>query len=90
MGVPSYAKPTLYNYLVFAFWTYGGGALDIAAIWADPIRFFGGESCFGKSKGQVQAALKAKYNEKGIKIMVSAFGSTENPTSQGYDPIDCA
>ena len=30
------------------------------------------------------------YNEKGIKLMVSAFGDSENPASEGYDPIDCA
>lgn len=27
------------------------------------------------------------YNDKGIKLLISAFGATEFPTSAGKDPI---
>ena len=30
------------------------------------------------------------YNDKGIKLLVSAFGATEFPTSAGKDPIATA
>ena len=30
------------------------------------------------------------YNDKGIKIFVSAFGATQHPTTAGSDPIQCA
>ena len=47
MGVPGYAAPNNYNYIVFAFWLTTGPA-DIALLWSDPIRFFGTE--FGSTK----------------------------------------
>lgn len=32
IGVPGYAKPHIYNYIAFAFWSYRG-ALDFAKKW---------------------------------------------------------
>ncbi len=34
--------------------------------------------------------MKEKYNKAGIKILISAFGATEFPTTSKIDPIDCA
>lgn len=31
--------------------------------------------------------MKQRFNQRGIKILVSAFGATEFPTTQGYDPV---
>jgi chitinase len=36
------------------------------------------------------AATKAAYNAAGIKLMVSAFGSTETPTSSGFNAVTTA
>jgi hypothetical protein len=33
-----------------AFWSYGGGPLDIVNIWADPVKYFGADNPFGKTK----------------------------------------
>ena len=37
-----------------------------------------------------RAAVKSRYSAAGIKLIVSAFGSTETPTSSGLDPIGAA
>ncbi|KAJ7504341.1 glycoside hydrolase family 18 protein [Mycena galericulata] len=37
-----------------------------------------------------RAALKAEYKAAGIKLIVSAFGSTDAPTTSGADPITTA
>ncbi|KAF8682062.1 hypothetical protein AX14_004440 [Amanita brunnescens Koide BX004] len=39
---------------------------------------------------QDRSTIKAKYNAAGIKLMVSAFGSTDTPTSSGADPVATA
>ncbi|TFK85135.1 glycoside hydrolase family 18 protein [Polyporus arcularius HHB13444] len=39
---------------------------------------------------EVRAAKKAEYNNAGINIIVSAFGETDKPTSQGADPVGTA
>ena len=49
MGVPGYAAPTIYNYIVLAFWS-SSGPVDIVGIWADPVKYFGADSIFGKTK----------------------------------------
>ena len=41
-------------------------------------------------KTKYRKTLKKKYNDAGIKIMISAFGATEFPTSGKLDPIECA
>ena len=37
-----------------------------------------------------RAKVKAEYKKAGISLVVSAFGSTEQPTTQGFDPIKMA
>ena len=59
-----------------AFWSYSGGALDIINIWADPVKYFGNDTAFGATKDQIQKNLKKKYNDNGVKILISAFGAT--------------
>jgi len=54
-----------------------GGALDNAGSWAS------------LSDGD-RASVKSKYDAAGIKLIVSAFGSTETPTSSGLDPVGAA
>jgi hypothetical protein len=34
-----------------------------------------------------RASIKSAYAAAGIKLMISAFGSTDAPTSGGYDPV---
>ena len=50
------------------------------------ITYFG--NTFGETKEQTQNFLKQKYTDAGIKLLVSAFGSTDNPTSK--DPTTVA
>ena len=49
IGVPGYATSTIYNYIALAFWS-SSGPLDIVNIWADPVKYFGADSIFGKTK----------------------------------------
>jgi chitinase len=37
-----------------------------------------------------RSSIKAEYAAAGISLIVSAFGSTETPTSSGFDPTDTA
>jgi hypothetical protein len=50
--------------------------LDIVLLWSDPVKYFGADSPFGRTKDEIQKFLKAKYNKYGIKLMISAFGAT--------------
>jgi GH18 family chitinase len=37
-----------------------------------------------------RSKIKSQYNAAGIKLAVSAFGSTDKPTTQGYEPVALA
>ena len=39
---------------------------------------------------QDRASIKSQYTAAGIKLIVSAFGSVDTPTSSGLDPIRLA
>lgn len=43
----------------------------------------------GTTDQQIQIGMKKVYNDAGIKILVSAFGSTELPTTNYLDPVMC-
>jgi hypothetical protein len=52
LAVPGYTLNGVklpYNYIVLAFWTYGGGPVDAALVWANPLSYFGAEA-FGTTK----------------------------------------
>jgi chitinase len=87
MGVPGYAVSSEYNYFAFSFWTYGSGPVDVAKAWAQPSVYM---SWLGTNTSQIQKTIKNAFNSNNKKLMLSAFGSTENPTSQGYNPTDVA
>ena len=88
IGVPGYAKKHSYNYVALAFWSYTNGPLDIANIWTKPTYFLGTDSVFGSTDASIRANLKKAYNSAGVRVLVSAFGSTEMPTNQ--NPVDVA
>ncbi len=75
--MPSVADLAGYNKFLLAFWMSDRGAVDVADFWS------------GLSSAQ-QAAVVADYTAAGITLMVSAFGSTDAPTSSGEDPAACA
>ena len=90
LGVPGYAEtPHDYNYILLAFWSCNKAPKDMALLWSEAYKYFGPRNTFGNDTDSVQKALKKKYNDAGIKIMVSAFGSTEFPTTLGEDPVKC-
>jgi chitinase len=76
-GVPPTASSLSgWNVFNLAFWTVAG-PVDMALAWAT-------------LTSAQRAATKLDYASGGIKLMVSAFGSTDTPTTNGDDPIATA
>jgi len=89
MAVPGYAVNHSYNVVNFAFWTTGG-PVDIATVWANLITYISTDNPWGaKTLAEAQKAWIDIYHAHGIKVLVSAFGSTDFPTSRGVDPVQC-
>ncbi|KAI0757532.1 chitinase [Daedaleopsis nitida] len=74
--LPPVADLAGWNVLALSFLTLGG-ALDQAGAYA-------------ALAPDVRAAKKAEYATAGINIIVSAFGETDKPTTQGADPVATA
>lgn len=90
IGVPGYAKDTMYEYVAFTFWRYDNGHTDTIKFWDDPIKYLTNSTKFGSTKQQIQLNIKQLFASKGIKLIVSAFGPSEMPATNGVDPTDCA
>ena len=90
LGLPGYADPHEYNYILFAFWSCNNGPLDVAVVWQNISTYVGENNPWGTTNQQIQLGMKKIYNDAGIKILVSAFGSTELPTTNYVDPVICA
>jgi len=88
LGVPGYGHNSSYNIINLAFWLTAAPA-DAALVWSNAYFYVSPENPWGSSTKAVQAAWLAKYHQQGIKVLVSAFGSTEFPTSAGVDPVKC-
>ncbi|RDX48223.1 glycoside hydrolase [Lentinus brumalis] len=74
--LPPAAQLAGYNVVALSFLTLNG-ALDQAG-------------AFAALPADQRAAKKAEYASAGINIIVSAFGETDKPTTQGADPVATA
>lgn len=59
----------------------------MALVWAQASKYF---SWLGTNTTEIQLQLKKKFNDAGKKILVSAFGATEFPTTEGKEPVKTA
>jgi len=75
-GPPAVSEIEGYNVFALSFLLLSGPA-DQAAEWAS------------LSSSQ-RSTIKSQYNAAGISLIVSAFGSTDAPTSEGADPVATA
>jgi len=75
-GFPQPSELKGYNVLILSF-LIAKGPVDQAAAWAD-------------LDSSTRTSLKASYEAAGIKVLVSAFGETETPTTNNTDPVATA
>ncbi|TFK95290.1 glycoside hydrolase family 18 protein [Pterulicium gracile] len=75
-GPPPVADVAGFNAFIITF-LLTSGPFDMALEWAN----IGADA---------RAAKKAEYNDAGIKLMISAFGATDHPTTAGADPVSLA
>ncbi|KAG1740045.1 glycoside hydrolase family 18 protein [Suillus lakei] len=75
-GPPAVSNITGYNVFALSFWLISGPA-DQAAEWV-------------LLDNATRASYLTSYHDAGISLIVSAFGSTDAPTSGGYDPTTVA
>ncbi|KAH7908480.1 glycoside hydrolase family 18 protein [Hygrophoropsis aurantiaca] len=73
---PTAADVNGYNVVALTFWVTSG-PIDQAAEWV------GLDSA-------TRASIKSSYNDAGISLIVSAFGSSDYPTTSGADPTTTA
>ena len=89
LAVPGFTPtPLPFTHVALTFWTYPGNAQDASGIWAN-IGSNMGPNAYGTTNAEIQATLKKNFTNAGVKLMVSAFGATQAPTSLGVDAVDC-
>lgn len=88
MSVPNYSN-NLYNYVCLAFWTCAAGPVDMGIVWDNPMNYIGAGE-FGSTNDEIRTNMKGNYSSGGVKLLISAFGATEYPTTSGYNATDCA
>ncbi|KAG2075692.1 glycoside hydrolase family 18 protein [Suillus decipiens] len=75
-GPPAVSEVTGYNVFALSFWLTSG-PVDQADEWT-------------LLDNATRASYLTSYHDAGISIIVSAFGSTDAPTTDGYDPVTVA
>lgn len=86
LGVPGYANKNPYNYYALSFWLTSG-PVDLVLVWAQASKYF---SWIGNDTQVIQKKFKKAYNDAGKRILISAFGATEFPTTEGKQPVKTA
>jgi chitinase len=81
-GVPGYAQTTKYNVFNVAFWTHHS-PLGATTLWDSPLSFMGTDTPFGTTDDAVRKTWIDAFHDAGAKVLVSAFGATDNPCSEG-------
>lgn len=54
-------------------------------VWSNPLLFIPIDNPYGSTNEEIQKAWIKLYHEKNQKVLLSAFGATEFPTTQGMD-----
>ena len=87
-AVPGVTNYETYNFIALAFWG-SSTVYDSAQLW---VQAQSNLKCpeFGNTNEEIWSNLVDRYHSKGMRILVSAFGSTEFPTSGGKDPVATA
>ena len=86
LGVPGYAPVSSYNVFIMSFWL-PSGPVDAAEVWAHPTRYMG-ENPWGNTDEDIQRAWVEQFEKEGKRIMVSLFGATSHPTSEGLNATE--
>jgi chitinase len=82
LGVPGYASPNNYTTINLSFWLASSGAADAALVWSNAIAYVSTQNPWGATTtAEVQKAWVDAYHAAGKSVLVSAFGSTDNPTA---------
>lgn len=69
------------NVIALSFWTTGSVA-DAVSVWSS-LNMYIPENCgYGSSSSEIQRNLIQKFHANGVKVIVAAFGATNNPTSE--------
>ena len=64
--------------------------VDVATVWDNPEKFFDvSNSDFGSSGSEIRNSLLREYHKNGVKILISAFGATSYPTTEGIPATAC-
>lgn len=87
MGVPTLAAKNIYNYFAYSFWTCKNGPLAISKVYNDPITYLG--TNLGQTKSEIQNYVKKLFTDNSVKLLVSAFGASENPANDSLSAYDC-
>jgi len=90
LGVPGYSHSYKFNTINIAFWTSGQGPVDAGLLWSKALTYCSSQNPWGSTTDQIQKAWLAKYHAQGVKVLISAFGATDFPTSEGHDPVKVA
>lgn len=90
IGVPPYSHSYAYNTINLAFWTTNQGPVDAALLWCNAITYVSSDNPWGSTTAEIQTAWINLYHQYGVKVLVSAFGATDFPTTQGADPVATA
>jgi len=72
---------------MLAFWSCAGNPMDIAYLWSKIGDYY--LTGFGTTTAEVQQNIRKKYHQHGVRLLISAFGATEFPTTQGLDAKVC-
>jgi hypothetical protein len=90
LGLPGYAQNHDYNHIIFSFWSCSGSNVDVGLVWQNIHQYIDPDhNPWGTTAQEIQQGMKKIYNDNGIKILISAFGATEFPTSQGENATEC-
>ena len=89
-GVPGMAPNNIYNFFSLELWTNSFGPTQSAIVWANPATYLGPDTAFGSNNNDIKQNIAAEYQNAGSRILISAFGNVEFPTTAQENPVAVA
>jgi hypothetical protein len=88
LGVPGFSRKHGFNYIAYDGWSCKQGHGPVLEFWEKPTTVIG--TTLASNDAETREIIKEFYRISGIKLFVNAFGTYENPVSDGLDPANCS
>lgn len=87
IDIPTFTNSP-YNVVIYAFWRSESGSIDIPLIFEHPMKYLTSNTRLGRSDQEIRKNILDLYHQAGKKLLLSAFGDSDDAATKGKNATE--